>query len=82
MYQNIYITDFINRELYHTQVINYVKRYANNNEDIWLQNNIKKDLFIEFFQKLFEPGMNKNKIQEIQNYGIYKLLEQKFNPLN
>ena len=82
MYQNIYITDFINRELYHTQVINYVKRYTNNNEDIWLQNNIKKDLFIEFFQKLFEPGMNKNKIQEIQNYGIYKLLEQKFNPLN
>lgn len=85
MYQNIYITDFINRELYNTQVIEYVRFITGevneyNNE--WLKNNIKKDLFMEFFEKLFNPFIDIKNIKSIVNYRIYRLLEDRFIPLN
>jgi len=79
MYQNIYITHFIEK-LYNINVINYVRSKNGIIDDEWLQDNIKKNLFIEFFEKLFEEDMNKDKIQEIKNYRIYNLLEQRFNP--
>ena len=83
MYQNIYITEFIDKILYNTYVINYVQKYNSGKiDDEWLQNNIKKNLFIEFFEKLFEKDMNKEKIQEIENYRIYNLLKQRFNSKN
>lgn len=85
MYQNIYITNFINRELYNTQVIGYVRSKTEGvNEDVneWLKNNIKKDLFMEFFEKLFNPLIDINSIKSIVNYRIYKLLEERFNLQN
>ena len=82
MYQNIYITDFINK-LYNQQVLQYVKSMAeqvNDENDKWLKNNIKKDLFMEFFQKLFNRHIDIKNIKSIVNYRIYTLLEQKFYP--
>lgn len=86
IYQNYAITDFIN-ELYEKQVFEYVRgtkndRVISTEEYNWLDNNIRTPLFMEFFEKLFNPFIDIKNIKSIVNYRIYRLLEKRFIPLN
>jgi hypothetical protein len=79
------IIDKALQTLYQGKIYEYVRSTKSNkvippDEYDWLDNNIKTPLLMDYFNKLFEPNMNKNKLLSIDNYEIYKTVKEKFKP--
>jgi ABC-type Fe3+-hydroxamate transport system substrate-binding protein len=81
------ISDTILKNLYQKNIYDYVRgtkndRVISTEEYDWLDNNIRTPLLMDYFNKLFEPNMNKNKLLSIDNYEIYNKVKEKFKPNN
>jgi hypothetical protein len=79
------IKDRALQKLYQGKIYEYVRSTKSNkvippDEYDWLDDNIRTPLLMDYFKKLFEPNMNKNKLLSIDNYEIYNKVKEKFKP--